>query len=105
MAAIPSLNEAKAMVRKALAERAPEAMARLQDEGALPEFVELHARAMVERMEELDDPTPELKRDGPLLQRAQRIREVRDRAVEQVLADMLSTETLEAETTSPRSAA
>lgn len=97
MARTPSQGEAVSMVELALKERAPDVHQRLQVAGDLAAFVDLYARAMIERIDELDDPGPVL-RDGqaPLLERARRIAEIRTRAVELVVAEMLSTESLRA---------
>lgn len=105
MATIPTLREAQKMVKAALKERVPEKYRELEQAEELSSFCRLLAEAMLERIEELDDPHDVLVRELPLLQKAQEIREARSRAVERVLADMLSTESLEAETSSYRSAA
>ncbi|KGM54187.1 hypothetical protein N799_09915 [Lysobacter arseniciresistens ZS79] len=87
------------MVVQALAAKVPQAFRSLQAAGELDSFADFYAVAMVERIHEVNDPSVALRIDGPLLERARRIKEIRDRAVEQVLADMLSTESLKAATT------
>lgn len=102
MATIPSPREARQMVRQAMQERTPEAHRQMEKSGDLETFLELQALAMIERMHELNDPSVALRQESPLLEKARQIAEIRNRAVEQVLAETLSTESLEAATsTSP----
>lgn len=96
---IPNLHEARRMVVQALAAKVPQAFRSLQAAGELDSFADLYAMAMVERMDELNDPGVALRNESPLLEKAKAIAEIRNRAVEQVLADMLSTESLKAATT------
>lgn len=102
MAGIPTLRQARQMVKQALKERLPEKHAELTETGELQSFADLMAKSLLERIEQLDDPAPALRVRDSLIERAQAIREIRDAAIEQALADLLSTESLEAETTAPR---
>lgn len=95
MARIPSPSVMVSMVELALQERAPEVCQRLHAAGDLAAFADLYARAMIERIDDLDDLGPVLRNaELPLLERARRIVEIRTRAVESVVAEMLSTESL-----------
>lgn len=105
MAAIPTLREARLMVRKALKERVPEKYADLEKSQELATFSDLLAGSIVEKILALDDPAPALRGERPLMQQAKAIRDIRDEAIDQVLAEMLSTANLEAETSAYRSAA
>lgn len=102
MAQIPTLPQARQMVSKALKERLPEAHRQLSESSDLASFSDLLARAILEKIEAQDDPSPALQVRGSLIERAQGIRDIRDAAIERVLAELLSTESLEAEISSFR---
>lgn len=105
MSAIPSLREARAMVKAALKERVPDKFQQLEASQELVTFSDLLAKAILERIEALDDPAPALRHDGPLMERVKDVAEIRDAAIRSVLEEMLSTESLEAETSTFQSAA
>lgn len=96
MAMIPSQRDAVRMVVQALQERTPDVYRILHAGGSLAGFADLYAAAMIERMHELNDPGPALRSGAEYPERVKQIAEIRSRVVEQVLAEMLSTESLRA---------
>ncbi|MGD9643796.1 MAG: hypothetical protein AB7V08_13780 [Elusimicrobiales bacterium] len=93
------------MVKAALKERVPDKYQQLEASQELVTFSDLLAKSILERIEALDDPAPALRRDGPLMERVRNVAEIRNEAIKSVLEDMLSTESLEAETSTFQSAA